>query len=951
MLKFGNKEFRNLQEQVFKNMSDIANIKASGMVLDEFGIKVVGQESSVANMPTVADYKENNPDWEYGDAYAIGTEAPYELYVLTREDANHIDDYWFNIGEFPAVGPQGEQGPEGPQGPQGETGNPGQNGASAGFGTPTATVTTLEPEEDATVSISASGPDTEKVFSFTFGIPKGEAGETPTLEWGNISGDIDDQSDLVSALQSKQNTLVSGTSIKTINGESVLGSGNLIAGAKMINYGDTTISASDLLAFVEAGGTVVVVNDAEGIAEYYYLATVARNSAKTQISMTFTSEAVSSLGNNVPFTYQCGFEYSSGSVTWSDITSARGAGNYDLVYGDNVNITNLKEAISKGQTVRVSKTTTDQYDSEITSIYVLNTIEDAETYYQLFFNYTTSSSANSGTISNTRVRMTYIYSPASTAWYTFSTVSVDNAGGGGGTITDVEVNGTSVVSGGVADITISAAGISGDYDDLTNKPTIPSKTSDLINDSDFITSSVDDLTYYTKTSSLAAVAISGSYSDLSNKPSIPSKTSDLTNDSGFIDKSVNDLTYYTLSSALASVATSGSYNDLSNKPSIPAAQVNSDWEASSGVAEILHKPDLSVYAESSSLGDCAYLDENELSIAYSQITGTPTIPTATSDLTNDSGFITSSVNNLTNYYDKTDVDEIVDNVAEDIPTNTSDLINDSGFITSSDLSGYVTTSTDQTISSTKTIAYGEQIRFNDSGDDDAYFIGMNNADLKVQSENGLILSSNGSITIGSVGINTLFSPNQSGYGLIVPSTSSYSANKTIATLDDIPSSSDFVTLSTDQNNITGAKTFVNQNGISIAQTSGGLNTDDAVVNFYTYSGGLRLEGRVGFNHSDDFVELYGRKGYNDGATGLVALTHHEDLNSAGTSSRQYSACLPMVADKISYLGSGNVMIPLAVSFNSTHYTANAGGDVILPSETWTFTLSDGTTTTKTIVVG
>lgn len=35
---------------------------------------------------------------------------------------------------------------------------------------------------------------------------------------------------------------------------------------------------------------------------------------------------------------------------------------------------------------------------------------------------------------------------------------------------------------------------------------------------------------------------------------------------------------------------SGSYNDLTNKPTIPAAQVNSDWDATSGVAEILNKP-------------------------------------------------------------------------------------------------------------------------------------------------------------------------------------------------------------------------------------------------------------------------------------------------------------------------------------------------------------------------
>lgn len=39
---------------------------------------------------------------------------------------------------------------------------------------------------------------------------------------------------------------------------------------------------------------------------------------------------------------------------------------------------------------------------------------------------------------------------------------------------------------------------------------------------------------YALSSSLAAVATSGSYNDLSNKPSIPTKVSDLTNDSGFI---------------------------------------------------------------------------------------------------------------------------------------------------------------------------------------------------------------------------------------------------------------------------------------------------------------------------------------------------------------------------------------------------------------------------------
>lgn len=42
-----------------------------------------------------------------------------------------------------------------------------------------------------------------------------------------------------------------------------------------------------------------------------------------------------------------------------------------------------------------------------------------------------------------------------------------------GGVTDVEVNGTSVVTGGVADITLATVATTGDYGDLTNKPTIP----------------------------------------------------------------------------------------------------------------------------------------------------------------------------------------------------------------------------------------------------------------------------------------------------------------------------------------------------------------------------------------------------------------------------------------------------------------------------------------------
>lgn len=41
---------------------------------------------------------------------------------------------------------------------------------------------------------------------------------------------------------------------------------------------------------------------------------------------------------------------------------------------------------------------------------------------------------------------------------------------------------------------------------------------------------------------------------------------------------------------LATVAATGAYSDLSGKPTIPAAQVQSDWNASTGLGVILNKP-------------------------------------------------------------------------------------------------------------------------------------------------------------------------------------------------------------------------------------------------------------------------------------------------------------------------------------------------------------------------
>lgn len=66
------------------------------------GIKVIG---AIDSLPIPAG------NYEYGDAYMVGTEPPYNMYIYTRPDGKvHTEGYWFPIGKFPMPGPQGPKG-------------------------------------------------------------------------------------------------------------------------------------------------------------------------------------------------------------------------------------------------------------------------------------------------------------------------------------------------------------------------------------------------------------------------------------------------------------------------------------------------------------------------------------------------------------------------------------------------------------------------------------------------------------------------------------------------------------------------------------------------------------------------------------------------------------------------------------------------------------------------
>lgn len=297
----------------------------------------------------------------------------------------------------------------------------------------------------------------------------------------------------------------------------------------------------------------------------------------------------------------------------------------------------------------------------------------------------------------------------------------------------------------------------GTYTISATQPTVPTKTSDLTNDGS------DGTSTYVEADDLATVATSGSYDDLTNKPTIPTvnnavltiqrnganvdtftanaaqdktiniavptATSDLTNDSGFLtaiptaSSSVlggvkvgsglaitdgvlsvtgggvadavewtnvlnrptnvsywtNDAGYitsaalptktsdltndgsdgnstYVEADELASVATSGSYNDLTNKPTIP----------------VVNDATLTIQRNGVNIDSFTANASQNKSINV-------VVPTKTSDLTNDSNFATTS----------------------QIPTKTSDLTNDGSDGTAAYLE------TDETAYKTASIPYGQ----------------------------------------------------------------------------------------------------------------------------------------------------------------------------------------------------------------------------------------------------
>ena len=213
------------------------------------------------------------------------------------------------------------------------------------------------------------------------------------------------------------------------------------------------------------------------------------------------------------------------------------------------------------------------------------------------------------------------------------------------------------------------------------------------------------------TSGLATVATSGSYNDLSNKPTIPTvnnatltiqkngttvktftanassnvtanitvptKTSDLTNDSGFLTSHQSLSNYSTLANTIKSLSISGktiTYTKGDNTTGTLTTQDNNTWTAMVG-------------ATSSSNGSVGYVNavppKDGYNTKYLRADGTWQVPPDHTYTVNNATLTIQKNGTTVKTFTANASSNVIANIT--VPTKTSDLTNDSGFLTSADL--------------------------------------------------------------------------------------------------------------------------------------------------------------------------------------------------------------------------------------------------------------------------
>ena len=534
----------------------------------------------------------------------------------------------------------------------------------------------------------------------------------------------------------------------------------------------------------------------------------------------------------------------------------------------------------------------------------------------------------------------------------------DTIQAGTGIVITTESDDTKTISVDTDDVamvaSLSTVAFSGDYDDLEDKPTIPTDTSDLTNGAGFITGidSSDVITalgYTPGTSNF-----DGDYDSLTNKPT---DLSDFNNDVGYITGIDSSDVITALGYTPGTSNFSGDYTDLTNKPTIPT-----DTSDLTNGAGYITSSALNGYATEYWVGQQGYLT----SVTWNDVSGKPSFATVAT-----SGDYTDLINKPTipTVNDSTVTLQVNGTTAGSFTTNQSSA---STINLSVPTGSTVVTITTSLGVGTGTVTQAQYDALLNNPDAILEFKGYYHADgswymrqvyntvltgdliyelFEVSKSSG----SAGNASVTKVTISSNLSWTLSANSVSGVSGTNDGTNWTSLTIDsntyNIPSGStpsNMVTINTAQN-ITGAKTFKGEDKLVLQGTTTSQKPGFAILDGNDDKRGF-LELRPSTGDKTMVLGVYNKSNYTDTSVYRIGLREYNQSYSNYT----YSTLMPKGSDKYTTFGSGNMNMVLGVNGQKADDSGNVSLTVpttatstVTPT---TGTFVTGTTTTTTSLV-